>query len=34
MTSVIDSVYPLERIADALEHMGGGHPRGKIVVTV
>jgi len=34
MTSVIDSVYPLERIAEALEHMGGGHPRGKIVVTV
>jgi NADPH:quinone reductase-like Zn-dependent oxidoreductase len=34
MTSVIDSVYPLDRIADALEHMGHGHPRGKIVVTV
>jgi NADPH:quinone reductase-like Zn-dependent oxidoreductase len=34
MTSVVDSVYPLEEIADALQHMGGGHPRGKIVVTV
>lgn len=34
MTSVIDSVYPLERIAQALEHMGDGHPRGKIVLTV
>lgn len=34
MTSVIDSVYPLERLADALQHMGHGHPRGKIVLTV
>ncbi len=33
LTSVVDSTYPLDRIADALEHMGGGHPRGKIVVT-
>ena len=34
LTSVVDDVYPLERVDDALEHMGGGHPRGKIVVTV
>lgn len=34
LTSVIDSSYPLDRVADALDHMGGGHPRGKIVVTV
>jgi len=34
LTSVVDDVFPLERVADALEHMGGGHPRGKIVVTV
>ena len=34
LTSVIDSMYPLERIADALRHMGEGHPRGKIVITV
>jgi NADPH:quinone reductase-like Zn-dependent oxidoreductase len=34
LTSVIDSSYPLERVADALDHMGSGHPRGKIVVTV
>jgi NADPH:quinone reductase-like Zn-dependent oxidoreductase len=33
LTSVIDSSYPLDQVADALEHMGGGHPRGKIVVT-
>jgi NADPH:quinone reductase-like Zn-dependent oxidoreductase len=34
VTSVVDDVFPFERVADALEHMGGGHPRGKIVVTV
>lgn len=34
LTSVIDSTYPLEKIADALRHMGEGHPRGKIVITV
>jgi NADPH:quinone reductase-like Zn-dependent oxidoreductase len=33
LTSVVDGTYPLDRIADALDHMGGGHPRGKIVVT-
>lgn len=33
LTSVIDSRYPLDRLADALDHMGEGHPRGKIVVT-
>jgi len=34
LRSVVDSTYPLERVADALEHMGNGHPQGKIVVTV
>jgi NADPH:quinone reductase-like Zn-dependent oxidoreductase len=34
LRSVVDSVYPLERIADALEHMGTGHPQGKIVVRI
>jgi NADPH:quinone reductase-like Zn-dependent oxidoreductase len=34
MTSVVDSVFPLDAIGDALRHMGEGHPRGKIVVTV
>ena len=33
MTSVIDSSYPLDDVAEALQHMGEGHPRGKIVVT-
>jgi NADPH:quinone reductase-like Zn-dependent oxidoreductase len=34
LTSVIDSTYPLDEIADALRHMGKGHPRGKIAVTI
>ena len=34
MTSVVDDVFPFERAADAFEHMGGGHPRGKIVLTL
>ena len=34
LRSVIDSTYPLDEIGAALRHMGEGHPRGKIVVTV
>jgi NADPH:quinone reductase-like Zn-dependent oxidoreductase len=34
LTSAVDDEFPFERVADALEHMGGGHPRGKIVVTL
>jgi NADPH:quinone reductase-like Zn-dependent oxidoreductase len=34
LTSVIDSLYPLDEVGAALRHMGEGHPRGKIVVTV
>jgi NADPH:quinone reductase-like Zn-dependent oxidoreductase len=34
LTSVVDSVYPLDRLADALDHISHGHPSGKIVVTV
>jgi NADPH:quinone reductase-like Zn-dependent oxidoreductase len=34
LKSVVDSTYSLGRVSDALEHMGGGHPQGKIVVTV
>lgn len=34
LTSVIDSTYPLDQIASALQHMGEGHPRGKIVIVV
>jgi NADPH:quinone reductase-like Zn-dependent oxidoreductase len=34
LTPVIDSRYELSELADAFRHMGEGHPRGKIVVTV
>lgn len=34
MRSVIDRRYDLSEIADALEYMGDGHARGKILVTV
>jgi NADPH:quinone reductase-like Zn-dependent oxidoreductase len=34
LRSVVDSTYPLDWLAEALEHMGNGHPQGKIVVTV
>ena len=34
LTSVVDDVFPYDRLADALEHMAAGHPRGKIVVTL
>lgn len=31
---VIDTVYPLERIAEAVDHIGSGHASGKVIVTV
>jgi NADPH:quinone reductase-like Zn-dependent oxidoreductase len=34
LTSVLDSVYPLDRVGEALERQGSGHPRGKIVIRV
>jgi NADPH:quinone reductase-like Zn-dependent oxidoreductase len=34
MKSVIDRRYPLEQAGAALEYLGGGHVRGKVVVTV
>ena len=30
---VIDTVYPLERTAEAIDHIGAGRARGKVVVT-
>ena len=30
----VEKTYPLEKIADAMHHLGTGHARGKIVVTV
>jgi NADPH:quinone reductase-like Zn-dependent oxidoreductase len=34
LRSVIDRRYPLEETGAALEYLGGGHARGKVVVTV
>jgi NADPH:quinone reductase-like Zn-dependent oxidoreductase len=34
LTPVLDRRFELSEIADAFRHMGEGHPRGKIVVTV
>ncbi|MGH1550055.1 NAD(P)-dependent alcohol dehydrogenase [Leifsonia poae] len=31
---VIDTVYPLEQTAEAVEHIGAGRARGKVVVTL
>jgi NADPH:quinone reductase-like Zn-dependent oxidoreductase len=31
---VVDRTYPLEQAAEALRHLGTGHPRGKVVVSV
>jgi NADPH:quinone reductase-like Zn-dependent oxidoreductase len=31
---VIDRAYSLEQVPDALAHLGEGHARGKLVVTV
>jgi NADPH:quinone reductase-like Zn-dependent oxidoreductase len=34
LRSIIDRRYPLEQAAEALEYLGGGHARGKIIVNV
>ena len=34
LKSVIDRRYPLDQAGDALDYLGGGHARGKVVVTV
>ena len=34
MKSVIDKRYPLEQAGAALDYLGGGHARGKVVVTI
>jgi alcohol dehydrogenase len=31
---VIERVYSFEQLADALEYMGEGHARAKLVVTI
>jgi NADPH:quinone reductase-like Zn-dependent oxidoreductase len=34
VTPVIDRAYPLSETAQAIRHVGGGHARGKVVVTI
>ncbi len=34
VTPVIDRTYPLSETSEAVGHVGGGHARGKIAVTV
>jgi NADPH:quinone reductase-like Zn-dependent oxidoreductase len=31
---VVEIVYPMEKIADAMRHLGNGHARGKIVISM
>lgn len=31
---VIDRTYPLDQLADAMRHLGRGHSRGKVVITM
>ena len=32
--SVVEATYDLSRVEEALRHLGEGHARGKIVLTV
>ncbi|MBM4425653.1 MAG: NAD(P)-dependent alcohol dehydrogenase [Chloroflexi bacterium] len=34
MKPVVEKVYPLEQVADAMRHLGTGHARGKIVLKI
>ena len=34
VTPVIDRTYPLNEAPEALRHLEGGHPRGKVVIAV
>jgi NADPH:quinone reductase-like Zn-dependent oxidoreductase len=34
VTPVIDRTYPLSEASQAIGHVGGGHARGKVVITV
>ncbi|WP_433528683.1 NAD(P)-dependent alcohol dehydrogenase [Micromonospora sp. CA-263727] len=34
LTPAVDRAYPLAQAADAIRHVAGGHPAGKIVVTI
>jgi NADPH:quinone reductase-like Zn-dependent oxidoreductase len=34
LTPVVDRTYPLSEVPQAIDHVGGGHSRGKVVITV
>ena len=34
VTPVIDKIYPLSDVPDAVHHLEQGHARGKIVITI
>jgi NADPH:quinone reductase-like Zn-dependent oxidoreductase len=34
VTPVVDRMYPLSETPQAIDHVGGGHARGKVVITV
>jgi len=34
VTPVIDRMFPLEAVAEALRHYGAGHARGRVVITM
>ncbi len=34
VTPVIDRMYPLSEVPEAIRYLEGGHARGKVVITV
>ena len=34
VTPVIDRTYPLSEVAQAIDHVGTGHARGKVAISV
>ena len=34
VTPVLDSCYPLSEAPEAIRHLGAGHARGKVVITM
>ena len=34
VSPIIDRCYPLSEAAEALRYLGGGHARGKVIITM
>ncbi len=34
VTPIIEKSYPLSAVPEAIRHLGAGHARGKVVITV